>query len=66
MTEETRRDAFLPFATSKDGHTGFGLSFTQKIIERECRGNIRIESKDGEGTTVTVSLPIEQAIGEFD
>lgn len=66
MTEETRRDAFLPFASSKDGHTGFGLSFAQKIIERECHGDIRIESRTGEGTTITLSLPMEQVLGEFD
>lgn len=66
MTEETRRDAFLPFATSKDGHTGFGLSFAQKIIERECRGDIGIESESGAGTTITLTMPIEQVIGEFD
>jgi signal transduction histidine kinase len=66
MTDETRRDAFLPFATTKDGHTGFGLSFVQKIIERECHGDIRIESGESAGTTVIITLPIEQTFEDFD
>ena len=40
--------------------SGYGLAIVQKIIEVECNGQLRIESEEGTGTTVTVILPVEQ------
>ncbi|MGD6774580.1 MULTISPECIES: ATP-binding protein [Bacillaceae] len=47
-----------PFFTSKEKGMGLGLTITKKIIE-EHQGNIRIESKEGNGTTVTIDLPTQ-------
>jgi signal transduction histidine kinase len=49
---------FDPFFSTKDvGHgTGLGLYLTHQIVEQHG-GTIRVESKVGEGTTVTIRLP---------
>ena len=41
------------------GGTGLGLSIVQAIIARH-KGDVRFESKEGEGTTFFVELPIEE------
>ncbi|MFP4641319.1 MAG: sensor histidine kinase, partial [Dehalococcoidia bacterium] len=50
---------FEPFFTTKDvgKGTGLGLSICYGIVQ-EHGGTIYVESKDGEGTTFTVELPI--------
>ncbi|WP_404428685.1 ATP-binding protein [Sutcliffiella horikoshii] len=47
-----------PFFTSKEKGMGLGLTITKKIIE-EHQGTIRIDSKEGNGTTVTIDLPTQ-------
>lgn len=44
------------FFTSKEKGMGLGLTITYKIIQ-EHNGHISIESKESEGTVVTLSLP---------
>ncbi|MCA1320529.1 PAS domain-containing protein [Bacillus tianshenii] len=44
------------FFTSKEKGMGLGLTITYKIIQ-EHDGHLAIESKEGEGTIVTLSLP---------
>lgn len=58
MPEEVRARAFDPFYTTKPVGvgTGLGLSISANIIE-SFRGEIEIESHEGEGTRVTVILP---------
>jgi signal transduction histidine kinase len=50
---------FNPFFTSKENGTGLGLAICMDIVTR-CGGNISVDSKEGKGTTVTVSIPVEQ------
>ena len=49
---------FDPFFTTKPNGTGVGLSICLKIIE-EHGGNIDVKSKLGEGTTMSITLPIK-------
>ncbi|MGM0508811.1 MAG: two-component regulator propeller domain-containing protein [Fusobacteriota bacterium] len=42
----------------KYGGTGLGLSITQKLIEK-MDGTIDVESKKGDGTKITVTIPTE-------
>ena len=63
MPEETLRNIFEPFFTTKKGSgTGLGLAITYGIVKK-MGGNIKAESKEGQGTTFTVYLPKEAKIG---
>jgi len=54
---------FTPFFTTKSNGTGLGLSISQAIL-REHGGSISVSSTEGEGTTVTVDVPVEKRYGE--
>ena len=47
---------FDPYFTTKQAGTGLGLAVVHRIIESH-KGEIRVESKVGGGTTITISLP---------
>src|SRR4029077_2844433 len=58
MSEEVRKRVFDPFFTTKgEEGTGLGLSVSHSIIERHG-GDLRVDSRPGEGTTFTITLPI--------
>jgi signal transduction histidine kinase len=60
MDPQEIHQALLPMVSTKkdDKHTGVGLPLAKKIIERECRGELKIESVPERGTTVICLLPI--------
>lgn len=47
---------FDPFYTTKDRGTGLGLAVSNKIVEIH-HGHLKVESKQGGGTTFTLFLP---------
>ncbi len=51
---------FDPFFTNKENGmgTGLGLAICMDIVTR-YGGNISVDSKEGKGTTVTVSIPVD-------
>jgi two-component system NtrC family sensor kinase len=55
---EDLQKIFQPFYTTKKGRdgTGLGLSVSLRIV-KDLGGDIRVESRVGEGSTFTVSLP---------
>jgi len=58
MTPERRRRAFTSFlSTSKAQGTGLGLAIVGRIVETH-RGLVKIKSRPGHGTTVSVVLPL--------
>jgi signal transduction histidine kinase len=57
MAEETLAKVGTPFFTTRKEGTGLGISQCHRLIGA-AGGRFRIDSKVGEGTTVTVALPI--------
>ncbi len=70
MSEEFLKKIFSPFErerTSTASHqqgTGLGMAIVKNLVER-INGQIHIESKQGEGTTTTVILPLKIADEEL-
>ena len=56
MSTIERENLFRPFHTSKPQGTGLGLVIIKKMLAK-MNSTIRIESSQGWGTTVTMSLP---------
>jgi len=61
IAPEHLEQVFEPFFTTKEDWQGqgLGLAVAYRIIEAH-HGSIKIESKLGEGTTVTVLLPAKR------
>ena len=58
MTEEQRRRAFTSvLATTKAKGTGLGLAIVGRVVETH-RGELKIKSRLGHGTTISVFLPL--------
>jgi two-component system sensor histidine kinase AtoS len=49
---------FDPYYTTKESGSGLGLSVVHQIVSAHG-GHIEVDSKIGEGTTVTVKLPVK-------
>lgn len=63
MSAETLKNVFEPFFTTKKQHgTGLGLAITYGIIKK-MGGDIKVTSRQGEGTTFTVYLRKKASLG---
>jgi signal transduction histidine kinase len=58
IPEAAKDKVFQPFFTTKEEGTGLGLSIAVRIIE-EHQGWLDVKSKEGEGTTFIISLPLK-------
>ena len=56
MSPDELARLFTPFSTAFDGGTGLGMAIVRRIVE-DHGGAIDVESRPGEGTTVTIHLP---------
>jgi two-component system NtrC family sensor kinase len=59
ISETHLQKVFEPFfTTKKEGQgTGLGLSITYGLVQK-LHGNITVDSKEGQGTTFTITLPV--------
>jgi two-component system, NtrC family, nitrogen regulation sensor histidine kinase NtrY len=57
IAEEDRQRIFTPYFSTKITGSGIGLAVAKKGIEN-AGGNIWFESKEGEGTTFFISMPL--------
>ncbi len=57
MSREEQDRLFTPFAHTVPGGTGLGLAIVYRIVE-EHGGRIGVKSAPGEGTEITLSLPL--------
>ena len=60
MSPDQVEHLFEPFSSTTGG-TGLGLSIVYQII-RDHGGTINVSSLEGQGTTITVELPIEPSL----
>ncbi|MGB5551787.1 MAG: ATP-binding protein [Thermoanaerobaculia bacterium] len=57
MNLEERGKMFHPFHSFFDGGTGIGMAIVYRIVE-EHGGQLAVDSQPGQGTVITVALPI--------
>lgn len=57
ISELDKGKIFHPFFTTKEKGTGLGLAIVHNIVEVHD-GMIEVESRDGEGSTFTITLPL--------
>jgi PAS domain S-box-containing protein len=62
---EVMNKMFMPFFTTRKTGSGLGLAVTKRIIENHG-GVIEVNSRQGEGTTVRISLPIVRSSQEVE
>ena len=61
MSAEQRRRAFSSvLSTTKSKGTGLGLAIVARVVEAH-RGRLKITSRPGHGTTVSVILPLQDS-----
>lgn len=63
MSEEACARAFDPFYTTRPKGSGLGLAITKRLVEQH-QGEITMVSVAAQGTTVAITLPIEQKNGD--
>jgi two-component system sensor histidine kinase PilS (NtrC family) len=60
MSEEQRSNLFHPFRSFFDGGTGIGMAIVYRIVQ-DHGGSLHVDSRPGNGTTITVELPRDDA-----
>ena len=58
IPREDLERVFEPFFSTKRKGTGLGLAIVHQIVESH-KGEIQVESREGEGTTFRITLPID-------
>lgn len=56
IPREIQQKIFKPFFTTKASGTGLGLCISKRIVEDHPDSSLAVSSKEGEGTSVTISL----------
>lgn len=56
MSEEQRTNLFHPFQSFFDGGTGIGMAIVYRIVQ-DHGGRLRVDSRPGAGSIITVELP---------
>ncbi|MCU1245654.1 MAG: Sporulation kinase [Acidobacteria bacterium] len=59
MSDADLRRLFQPFRTNFPSGTGLGMAISYRIVQ-EHGGRIDVTSREGAGTTITVSLPVRK------
>jgi len=59
MGSEVLENIFIPFYTTKENATGFGLFDTQRLILKHG-GDIKVDSRKGEGSVFTIEIPYKK------
>ncbi|MFZ2448317.1 MAG: ATP-binding protein [Syntrophobacteraceae bacterium] len=59
IPERVRKKIFNPFFTTREKGTGLGLAIVQSIIDNH-NGEVELVSREGQGTTIVIRLPLEQ------
>jgi signal transduction histidine kinase len=57
MSAEERGKMFHPFHSFFDSGSGIGMAIVYRIVE-EHGGRLAVDSQPGEGTVITVALPL--------
>ena len=60
IAQEKLKHIWEPFFSTKRRGTGLGLSICKNIIEGNHKGKVSIDSRENEGTTVHIELPLRQ------
>ncbi len=63
MSDGDLRRLFQPFRTTFPSGTGLGMAISYRIIQ-EHGGKIDVDSSEGAGTTITLTLPLHRAHGD--
>jgi len=58
VSRENLQKLFDPFFSTKSTGLGLGLAMTKRVVE-EHGGKVDFQSVEGEGSTITISLPIK-------
>lgn len=59
LPREIRHAVFQPFVTGREGGTGLGLAFVERIVKAH-RGSVSVQSEPGQGTIFAVRLPMAE------